>query len=75
MSDNNDDDHLKGRARRVLELRHVGKSFPGVQAVIDVDLTVHAGETVGIVGENGAGKSTLMKVVSGVYPADTSKGS
>ncbi len=58
----------------VLELRHVSKSFPGVQAVSDVDLTVRPGETVGIVGENGAGKSTLMKVISGVYPADSFEG-
>ena len=52
----------------MLNLRHVSKTFPGVQAVADVDLSVRPGETVGVVGENGAGKSTLMKIVSGVYP-------
>jgi ABC-type sugar transport system ATPase subunit len=69
-----DDQETAARSRCVLELRHVGKSFPGVRAVSDVDLTVRPGETVGIVGENGAGKSTLMKIVSGVYAADTFEG-
>ncbi len=58
----------------VLSLRGVSKSFPGVQAVVDVDLTVRRGETVGVVGENGAGKSTLMKIISGVYPAGSYEG-
>ena len=73
MSVNNDGADVE-QSRRVLELLHVSKSFPGVEAVVDVDLIVRPGETVGIVGENGAGKSTLMKVISGVYPADTFEG-
>jgi len=44
------------------------KSFHGVKALTDVNLTVHAGQIHAVVGENGAGKSTLMKVLSGVYP-------
>jgi ABC-type sugar transport system ATPase subunit len=55
----------------VLELRKIGKSFHDVPAVVDADLVVGAGETVAVVGENGAGKSTLMKIVAGVYPADS----
>ena len=52
----------------ILEMRGITKTFPGVKALSDVNLTVNEGEIHGIVGENGAGKSTLMKVLSGVYP-------
>src|ERR1035437_524737 len=52
----------------ILEMRGMTKSFHGVKALSDVNLTVHAGQIHAIVGENGAGKSTLMKVLSGVYP-------
>jgi simple sugar transport system ATP-binding protein len=49
------------------EVRGVSKSYGSVQALQDVDLAVHAGEIVGLVGDNGAGKSTLVKVLSGVH--------
>ncbi len=52
----------------ILEMRGMKKSFHGVKALSDVNLTVQAGQIHAIVGENGAGKSTLMKVLSGVYP-------
>jgi putative multiple sugar transport system ATP-binding protein len=52
----------------ILEMRGIGKTFPGVRALSDVNLVVNQGEIHGVVGENGAGKSTLMKVLSGVYP-------
>src|SRR6201994_2566549 len=52
----------------MLEMRRVGKSFAGVQALRDVNFSVKAGQIHALVGENGAGKSTLMKVLSGVYP-------
>jgi putative multiple sugar transport system ATP-binding protein len=52
----------------ILEMRGITKTFPGVKALSNVNLSVKAGEIHGIVGENGAGKSTLMKVLSGVYP-------
>src|SRR3954471_6244712 len=55
-------------AEAILEMRGIGKTFPGVQALADVNLAVNRGEIHGVVGENGAGKSTLMKVLSGVYP-------
>ncbi|WP_395366542.1 multiple monosaccharide ABC transporter ATP-binding protein [Streptomyces sp. YH02] len=52
----------------VLEMRAIGKTFPGVRALSDVTLTVRRGEVHALCGENGAGKSTLMKVLSGVHP-------
>ena len=52
----------------ILEMRGIGKSFPGVRALDQVNLSVAPGEIHAICGENGAGKSTLMKVLSGVYP-------
>ena len=55
----------------VLEMRDIGKIFPGVQALTGVNLTVMAGEIHGLVGKNGAGKSTLMAVLMGIQPVDT----
>jgi ribose transport system ATP-binding protein len=57
-------------AAPLLRARGVGKAFPGVQALSDVDFEVRAGEIVALVGENGAGKSTLMKVLAGVHQPD-----
>ena len=51
-------------------MRGIGKSFPGVRALDDVDIDVLAGEILGLVGENGAGKSTLMKILAGAYSRD-----
>jgi len=58
----------------ILEMRDITKTFPGVKALSNVNLTVEEGEIHAVVGENGAGKSTLMKVLSGVYPSGTYDG-
>ena len=55
----------------VLEARKISKSFPGVNALTQVDLRIDAGEVVSVIGENGAGKSTLMKILGGVQPPDS----
>ncbi|MDY5422413.1 sugar ABC transporter ATP-binding protein [Actinobacillus porcinus] len=54
----------------LLTMRHISKSFAGVQALKDVQLTLRKGEVHALMGENGAGKSTLMKCLIGVYSAD-----
>ena len=51
----------------VLSLRGIDKTFGAVAALTGIDLDVHAGEVVAVVGDNGAGKSTLVKVLSGVH--------
>ena len=58
----------------ILEMRGITKTFPGVKALTDVNLSIMPAEIHAVVGENGAGKSTLMKVLSGVYPHDTYEG-
>ncbi|HUR08264.1 MAG TPA: multiple monosaccharide ABC transporter ATP-binding protein [Nonomuraea sp.] len=58
----------------ILRMRGITKTFPGVKALQDVNLSVGQGEIHAICGENGAGKSTLMKVLSGVYPHGSYEG-
>ncbi|WP_406456163.1 ATP-binding cassette domain-containing protein [Streptomyces sp. NBC_00876] len=57
-------------ATPVLALRGISKRFGAVQALTDVNLEIHPGEVVALVGDNGAGKSTLVKTISGVHPID-----
>ena len=60
------------RARTpLLALRQISKYFGAVEALVGVDLEVHAHEVVALVGDNGAGKSTLAKVIAGVLTPDS----
>ena len=53
-----------------LELKNVSKSFPGVKALQNVQLSLRPGSVLALMGENGAGKSTLMKCLFGIYHMD-----
>lgn len=61
---------MDGYTTPLLRLRSVSKNFGGVQALIDLNLDVHRGEVVALVGDNAAGKSTAARIVAGVYPPD-----
>ncbi len=55
----------------LLSLRGISKNFGAVQALIEVDLDIPAGQVTALIGDNGAGKSTLIKTVSGILsPSD-----
>jgi monosaccharide-transporting ATPase len=54
----------------IVTMEGISKSFPGVQALENVDFTLRKGEIHALVGENGAGKSTLIKVMTGAERQD-----
>lgn len=51
----------------LLRMEHISKTFPGVVALVNANLSVMAGEVHALVGQNGAGKSTLIKLLTGAY--------
>ncbi|WP_341218212.1 sugar ABC transporter ATP-binding protein [Neptunomonas phycophila] len=54
----------------ILEMINVSKTFPGVKALDQVNLSIKKGSIHALMGENGAGKSTLMKILYGLYTPD-----
>ena len=52
----------------MLELQNVSVVFGGLQAVVDLSLSVSEGELNGLIGPNGAGKTTVFNAITGVYP-------
>ncbi|MBW6495246.1 MAG: ATP-binding cassette domain-containing protein [Burkholderiaceae bacterium] len=61
---------MEGEKQPLLAMRGITKSFGGLRALTDVDLTLQEGQILAIVGDNGAGKSTLIKILTGVYQPD-----
>jgi len=57
----------------LLTLIGLGKSFGGLRAVQDLNLTLNEGEILGLIGPNGAGKSTVFNLINGIYPPDSGR--
>ena len=62
---------LEFSGRPVLEVSGVSRSFDGVRALKEANLSIHPGEVVAIIGSNGSGKTTLLNVVCGYYRAES----
>ena len=54
----------------ILEVKNVSKSFGGVQANVDISVSVEQGSIVGLIGPNGSGKTTLFNSIVGTHPID-----
>ena len=61
----------EAKGQPIVEMKGISKSFGAVRALVEVDLVLHPGEILGLVGDNSAGKSTLMKIMTGAYQRDS----
>ncbi len=57
----------------MLELRNVTAAYGNIQVLHTIDLTIHAGEIITLIGANGAGKSTTLMAISGIVPIRSGK--
>lgn len=57
--------------KEVLVAKHIKKSYVGVQALDDINISIRTGEVKCLVGENGSGKSTFVKIIAGVETPDS----
>ena len=55
----------------ILSLKNISKNFGAIEALINVDLNLDKGQVVGLMVDNGAGKSTLVKIIAGVFQANS----
>ena len=58
-------------AVKLLKMTNISKSFGSNKVLEGIEIEVDRGEVVALLGENGAGKSTLIKILGGIYHADT----
>ena len=56
--------------RNAIKMEHITKRFGSVVANHDINLELHKGEILSLLGENGSGKTTLMNMLSGIYYSD-----
>jgi multiple sugar transport system ATP-binding protein len=61
---------MTGMKRTVVEIRGLRKRFGGKQALDRIDLSVHEGEVLGILGPTGAGKTTILRCIAGLHKPD-----
>ena len=55
-------------SENILTLKEISKAFGGLQAITQVNMTIHKGELRALIGPNGAGKTTLLNLITGIYP-------